>query len=72
VIYLLGKRGRPKTKFDVITINVVIPEPLLEELDLIKKKISAVSRSETIRWLIYEKFRRLKAEGRYEPRQKHS
>jgi len=61
-----GKRGRPRKKVGVVATNISMPESLLQDLDVIKKKLGAVSRSEAIRWLICEKLRRLRAEGRIE------
>jgi metal-responsive CopG/Arc/MetJ family transcriptional regulator len=51
------KRGRKKVGRRGVTMNVIMPESLLQDLDSIKEELRAVSRSEAIRWLIYEKYR---------------
>jgi metal-responsive CopG/Arc/MetJ family transcriptional regulator len=53
-----------RTRVDVVRTSIVLTESLLEKLDILKKRLGAISRNEVIRWLIYEKYRRLRAEGR--------
>lgn len=54
----------PRREIDVTRTNFVIPEPLLQKLAVLKETFGAVTRSETIRCLIYQKFQELKAEGK--------
>jgi len=53
-----------RREIDLISTSFVIPEPLLQKLAVLKETFGAVTRSETIRCLIYQKFQELKAEGK--------
>jgi len=44
-------------------ISLSLPETTLEQVDAMQEEMGAVSRSEVIRWLIFQKFQELQKEG---------